>query len=280
MNALRAFEAAARLGGFSRAAQELCVTPGAVAQQVKQLEDWAEAALFERRAQGVILTEAGRCVLPVLEKAFDGLGEAVSLLRQAANPSRVHIAALPAVAQLWLSPRLPGLRGAFPELEISVSALEQPPNLRRDSYDIALFVSEDGEGELLAEDVIRPACAPDMAARLRTIEDLHQLPCLIDSAWSGDWERWFGAVGLSPRAFHAGPSFSLYALAVQEAVSGAGVLMGHDWLIAPLVARGELIWPFEDAVATGMSLRLEKADAPSEAAMMVSNALRCMGTPE
>ena len=88
LTALRAFEAAARLGGFTRAADELCVTPGAVAQQVKQLEAWAGAPLFERRAHGVVLTEAGKVTLPALTEAFDQMGAALQVLRQATSPSR------------------------------------------------------------------------------------------------------------------------------------------------------------------------------------------------
>ena len=111
LNALRAFEAAARRGSFSAAADELCVTPGAVAQQVKSLEAWAGARLFLRHAQGVELTALGLDVLPGFVAAFDRLGEAAQALRSQAAPDTIGIAALPSIAQLWLSPRLPANPG-------------------------------------------------------------------------------------------------------------------------------------------------------------------------
>ncbi len=256
LNALRAFEAAARLGGFAKAADELCVTPGAVAQQVKQLEDWAGADLFERRAQGVVLSRVGREVSPLLETAFDAMGEAVNDLRRAAAPERIHIAASPAVAQLWLSPRLPNLRRAFPGLELSLAAMEQPPNMDREPYDIAMFMLPHGQGRELAIDQIRPACAPEMAAQLQDPKDLMHVPCLTDSAWLEDWDLWQSAQNLAPFGKLRGPSYSLYSLAVQEAVNGGGVVMGHEALIAALVAQGKLVFPFETSVATGLALTL------------------------
>lgn len=256
LNALRAFEAAARLGGFARAAEELCVTPGAVAQQIKQLEDWAGAELFERRKQGVVLNTTGRQILPLAERAFDQVAELVQGLRVAASPNRIHIAALPAVAQMWLSPRLPALRQKMPQLEISVTAMEEPPNLDRDPYDLSIFYMADESGphtRLIAKDVIQPVCAPHLAAQLRQVGDLPGAQCLVDSAWASDWEIWLKAVGQDALQLR-GPSYSLYSLAVQEAVNGAGVLMGHEALIQPLLKAGRLVAPFKAPVATGHNL--------------------------
>ena len=245
MTALRAFEAAARLGGFSRAADELCVTPGAVAQQVKALEDWCGAPLFERRAQGVVLSRVGARVLPELSAAFDAMGGAVAALREAAGPGRLHVAALPAIAQLWLSPRLPAIRAALPEVEISVTAMEQPPNMAREPFDMTVFYGV-GDGMRVARDEIFPVCAPDVAARLKAPEDLAHVPCLSDAVWDRDWETWLAAAGA--RVVVKGPVYSLYALAVEEAVHGAGVLMGHGALVARHLESGALVAPFEARV--------------------------------
>ena len=100
LNALRAFEAAARLGGFTPAADELCVTPGAISQHIKSLEDWAGSPLFVRRSQGVSLTELGESVAAEFSTAFDAMGNAVRALRTRAAQSSINIAALPSVAQL------------------------------------------------------------------------------------------------------------------------------------------------------------------------------------
>lgn len=241
MTALRAFEAAARLGGFARAADELCVTPGAVAQQVKALEEWCGAALFERRAQGVVLSRVGVRVLPGLTGAFDALGAAVGELRQAALPGRLHVAALPAVAQLWLSPRLPAIRAALPDVEISVSALEQPPNMAREPFDMTVFYG-DGAGLGIARDVIFPVCAPQLAGQLETVEDLAAVPCLSDAVWAQDWPIWLAEAGAEVQV--SGPVYSLYALAVEEALHGAGVLIGHGALVSRHLDSGALVAPF------------------------------------
>lgn len=214
LNALRAFEAAARLGGFSRAAEELCVTPGAVAQQVKALEDWAGVALFDRQRQGVVLNDMGRQVLPLATRAFDHLAATVQELRAVASPNRLHIAALPAVAQLWLSPRLPGLRRVLPDLEISVTAMEQPPNLDRDPFDMTLFFGDPAAGEAVARDEIVPVCAPALADGIASVADLGRQHCLSDSTWARDWEDWLRHVAGAEAPSVRGPVFSLYALAV------------------------------------------------------------------
>ena len=255
LTALRAFEAAARLGGFAAAAAELGVTPGAVTAHVKALEDRLGATLFQRDARGVRLTALGARVLPGFVAAFDALGQAQHALRAEAAPRAVHIAALPAIAQLWLSPRLPALRAAMPEVSISITAMEAPPNLKRAPYDLSLFPGD--QGQVVAEDEIFPVCAPALAARITSAEDLRALPCLIDSAWAGDWALWATAVmpGFVPR----GPVFSLYALAVEEAAGGAGVLMAHGALVAGHLARGALVAPLPQRVRLAQALRLWSA---------------------
>ena len=135
LNALRAFEAAARLGGFKAAAIELNVTAGAVAQHIKSLENWAGSPLFERMSQGVGLTDLGREVSSDFQAAFDMLGKATTKLRDIAGPRQIRIAVLPSIAQLWLSHRLPQARSIEADTTISITALDTPPNLGREAYD-------------------------------------------------------------------------------------------------------------------------------------------------
>ncbi len=257
LTALRTFEAAARLGGFTTAAAELGVTPGAVTAQIKALEAELGAPLFERHARGVRLTALGRDAAPGLTAAFDALAQAAGVLRAGAAPQVVHIATLPAIAQLYLSPRLPGLRAAAPEIAVSVTALEAPPNLKRAPYDLNLFIG--GEGRLVAADTIFPVCAPALAARLRAPADLASVPCLSDATWAGDWQAWLDHAapgqGIEPR----GPVLSLYALAVEEAANGAGVLIGHGPLVAGHLASGRLVAPFALRVPMAEGLRLWSA---------------------
>ncbi len=262
LNALRAFEAAARLGGFAAAAAELGVTAGAVTAHVKALEETLGAALFERHAKGVRLTALGLRVLPELTDAFDRLGLAVQGMRAEAAPRTVHIATLPAIAQLWLSPRLPALRRAAPEITVSITAMETPPDLKRAPFDLNLFFQPLGEGRELARDIVFPVCAPSLAERLDEMTDLIRVPCLTDSAWADDWSLWAAKAMPGVKFVPKGPVFSLYALAVEEAVNGAGVLMGHASLVQGQLDEGRLVAPFGTRVELDRALSLWSARRP------------------
>lgn len=259
LNALRAFEAAARLGGFSAAAAELGVTAGAVAAHVKALEETLGAPLFARHAKGVQLTALGARTLPDFTAAFDQLGSAVQALRAEAAPRTVHIATLPAIAQLWLSPRLPAIRAAAPEITISITALESPPDLKRTPFDLCLFFRAGDEGRKIAPDEIFPVCAPHLAGRISSAADLANLPCLTDSAWSDDWQIWANAARPGWSFVPKGPVFSLYALAVEETVNGAGVLIGHGALVERHLSAGTLVAPLGPRVTLGRALTLWSA---------------------
>jgi LysR family glycine cleavage system transcriptional activator len=281
--AVRAFEAAARHGSFARAAEELFVTPAAVAQQIKALETWAGGALFERHSQGIRLSAHGRRALPALSAAVDQLGLAVQALRHetqtAARRSTLQVAALPAVAQLWLSPRLSRLKAELPGVQVSVTALEQPPNFRREPFDLGLFYARAGEriesaagtqAIPLVRDRLLPVCSPRLreplpSGRPRTLEDLAQLlqRCggLHDTVWRDDWQRWLqavrpGSTAGEAEALAAGPDFSLYSLALQATVDGEGVLMGREHLVAPLLAQGKLHAPWGRPKALGDTVML------------------------
>ena len=271
LNALRAYEAAARLGGFAVAADELGVTPGAVAAHIKALEETLGANLFDRRARGVQLSALGLRMLPEFSDAFDKLGLAVQSLRAEAAPKVVHIATLPAIAQLWLSPRLPAIRAAAPEITVSITAMERPPDLKRAPYDLNLFFREGGQGRAIEPDVIFPVCAPQLAARLIRPEDLRDLPCLTDTTWVGDWTIWANAAMPGHAFAPQGPVFSLYALALEEAVNGAGVLMGHGCLVAAALAAGTLVAPLTMRVSLPGALTLwsPRQHRPNSAAARV-----------
>lgn len=262
LNALRAFESAARLGGFKAAAEELCVTPGAVAQQIKALEAAIGAPLFRRSPQGVTLTRLGAEAATTFTAAFDNLGAATANLRAGATPNAVRIVALPSIAQLWLAPRLPRLRAALPDLSLSVTAAEQPPHMLREPFDLALFY-EAATGAAsaisLGPDEVFPVCAPSFGARIKRAEDLASVPVLTDAAWAEDWTIWAKAVPNAPAQRPAGPVFSLYSLALSEAMDGAGVLMGHNHLVARLLAEGRLVAPLPDRVELDRHLMLSLA---------------------
>ncbi|MEB8431712.1 LysR family transcriptional regulator [Cocleimonas sp. KMM 6892] len=283
LNALRAFEAAARLGGFNNAAEELCVTSGAISQHIKTLEDWAGAKLFERRSQGVVLTDVGTEVIADFTSAFDALGDAVRLLRTKTTVATINIAALPSIAQLWLSPRLPAIRRAFPHINISITALENPPNLNREMFDISLFfeaantdssannINDNNNNNqiILEEDTILPVCSPEIAKRLKTPADLLNETCLYDVLWPDDWTNWLNKAAPDLTIPKNGPSYSLFSIAAEETKNGAGILMGHLSLLEAPLKNGDLVAPFKQTVTTDKPLILKFAGDKN-----VSNNLR------
>lgn len=212
--------------------------------------------------------------MPALSAAFDALGLAARELRTLAPRGRVSIAALPSVAQLWLAPRMPELRAAFPRAQPSVHALEAPPNFRREPFDLAIFFVRDlpRDARLLKirDDVIFPVCTPGIAATLRSPGDLASHPLLWDTSWADDWRCWLSAAGVDGIPADEGPAFSLYSLAVQAALEGAGILMAHEALLAQPMASGTLVAPFPVRAMTGLSLAILAPDRlPAQAVQMI-----------
>lgn len=259
LNALRAFESAARLGSFTSAADELGVTPGAVAQHIKSLENWAEAELFIRHTRGVDLTALGEELSPEFTAAFDQLNDAVQSLRVSAAPHKIRIATLPSIAQLWLSGRLGRLRSIDPAITVSVTAVETPPDLAREPFDISLFF-RDGAAErdevALFPDRIFPVCTHAIAAELAEYSDLAGQTLLHDSAWSDDWALWLASLPAPVRSGLRGPHHSLFSVALEEACNGAGVLMAHEALVQAKLNSGELVAPFAHKLPLERSLML------------------------
>lgn len=255
LNALRAFEASARLGGFAPAANELLVTPGAVAAQVKALERDYGAALFERHAQGVRLTALGERVRSDFTAAFDVLEQAARDLRRLAAPRHVHIVASPALAHLWLGPRLQRLRTTLKHVEISVTAVEEPPDLKRGPFDLCLFYRETVASNQIrvCDEAVFPVCVPSLAEKLAEPSDLTRVPCIADVGWR-DWDVWVSAVMPDRRFSPQGPGFSLYSISLQQALLGAGVLIGRRSLVQPHVASGALVAPFRFEVPLGLTI--------------------------
>lgn len=249
LNALRAFETAARCGSFTAASDELCVTPGAIAQHIKTLEAWAGGKLFTRKAHGVELTDLGSDVLPRFVDAFDSLGDAVQALRTRAMPNQVRIVALPSVAQMWLSPRLPEIRRTYSDLSISVFTAEVPPNLKREQFDLAIFYEDlpaDPAHIEIDRDIIFPVCSPQIAKQLTSPADLNQVTCLHDASWQDDWTLWVKGTAQADEIHTTGPSYSLYSLMLEEARNHAGIMIGHKALVQDLIETGELVAPFKE----------------------------------
>ncbi len=256
--AVRAFEVAARCGSFSLAAAELHVTAAAVAIQVKAFEAWVGQPLFERLAQGVRLNAQGKDLLPLATDALQQWN--AQLLRLHASVSSdshsvLQVAALPALAQLWLMPRLSALQRDLPGLRLSVVAMERVPSFARQGFHLGLFYAakfhagaHSGTRLRLLPDHVLPVCAPALAESLRdqTPSALRNVALLRDTTWRQDWPLWANAQGLRLGARMRFNDFSLYSMAVQAALAGQGVLLGRMALVDALLSTGQLVAPWPD----------------------------------
>lgn len=258
LNGLRSFEAAARHLSFKRAAGELHVTPAAISQQVKALEDYFDVPLFHRVTRALRLTDAGQAVLPLLTEAFDKLAEADHILRDRRDDASLVVSVPPSFGAKWLVPRLEGFRRAYPDYEIRLDATDRRADFSRENVDVALRY---GHGNypgmavecVLAESVI-PVCAPSLLEGphpLRAPADLKH-HTLIHLHWTGEreaapnWRMWLQAAGITDLDVERGPRYSMESMAAQAALDGQGVALVSSALVVDDIARGSLVRPFPD----------------------------------
>ena len=250
LNGIRAFEAAARLGSFVRAGEELHVTAAAVSRLVKLLEDRMGVALFERAANRLTLTEAGRAYREGLTPLLDGLARLTDSIADIAGRRALTVGVGPTFAVRWLIPRLADLRRRAPDVEVRITTGGAAAPFS-DSWTCGIRL---GDGEwpglvataLFAAD-LTPVCAPALAARLRRPKHLRDATLLRVAHAPGDWPRWFAAAGVEGVKAD-GPVFDFYGQAQQAAADGVGVAMGIRPYIDDDLAAGRLVAPFDLSV--------------------------------
>ena len=260
LNALRAFEAAARHLSFTKAARELHVTQAAVSHQIKTLEDYLGVPLFQRRNKAVLLTEAGQLCLPGVRDGFSRLAEAIDGLRALRVDSVLSVTTSPSFAAKWLVPRLERFRAANPDLDVRIDASTQLVDFERESIDVGIRYGGGSYAGLTSETLfgteVFPVCSPRLrkgSRALRTPADL-KYHTLLHTEWIAradepDWRMWLLAAGVSDVDWTRGPQFNDGALAIQAAIDGQGVALGRDALAAADLKAGRLVRPFRLSVA-------------------------------
>ena len=257
LNALRAFEAAARHLSLTRAAEELHVTPAAVSHQVKGLESYLGVKLFRRANRSLLLTDAGQACLPGLHEGFDRLAEAVEAVRARDESGPFTVSVPPSFGAKWLVTRLDRFTQKHPGYDVRLDASMRLVDLMREGVDIAVrYGAGHYEGmrvDRLMEEVAIPVCSPRLLQGdkpLRVPADLckhtllHHTASYQDDSYP-DWRMWLQAAGVTSCDLARGPTFSMASMAVQAAIDGQGVaLVGHV-LVADDIAAGRLVRPFE-----------------------------------
>ncbi len=278
LNALRAFDAAARHLSFTKAAKELFVTQAAISHQVKGLERHLGFPLFRRMNRRLMLSDAGQAYLPALREAFDKIEAATQRLYADEEGGSLRVSCLPSFAAKWLLPRLGRFSERQPDIDVLVSASDTLVDFNQEQIDIAI---RHGPGkypglrvDLLMDDEVLPVCSPRLLAGpkpLKEAADLKHHVLLHDDMGRQDhsyqdWTTWLQAVGVKGVKSTRGPAFSHSNMVIQAAIDGQGIALGRRSLTGDDLAAGRLVSPFGPVVPARFSYwvvaPLSSADRP------------------
>lgn len=254
---LQVFACAARHLSFTRCADELHVTPGAISQQMKQLEDRLGFPLFHRVGRGLELTAQGQRLAVVANEVHSRIDEELRLLHSGAIGGVFKLRSIPSFLSKWLMPRLPALERAFPELQLRVIAEDSSGSLRDDDFDLAIDLNDGSYPGLvttpLLEEKLFPVCSPQLLEGRPALDSPGQLvhfPLLHDiTAWRGsyeyaEWEFYLSAIGAEGIDVRRGHTFNRNHLTIEAARMGMGVAIARRALITDELEQGSLIVPF------------------------------------
>ena len=253
LNALRAFEAAARHLNFTRAAIELCVSQGAVSHQVAQLERRLGTRLFHRLPRGLALTDEGHALVPVVADAFDRVAATLDQYSGGRFREALKVGVVGTFATGWLLPRLDRFARAHPAIDLRISTNNNRVDLAGEALDYAIRFGDGAwhgtHAEPLRAAPMAPVCAPAIAARLKTPADLvHER--LLRSYRADEWALWFAAAGV-PAPVLRGPVFDSSALMASAAAAGLGIALAPPSMFARELATETLVQPFAITIDAG-----------------------------
>ena len=264
LQALACFDAAARHQSYTRAAQELALTQGAVSRQIGALEAFVGVALFQRTRHGVALTERGAEYALQVAGRLQGLEQDTLEVMAGSGPGgSLHLAAVPTFATRWLIPRLPALAAVHPELTVHIETRTRPFLFADTAFDAALYAGTAEQvanwagtraTRLLDEQMV-PVCSPALAAGLGqpalrspqsplsplTPQAIATLPLLQQSTRPSAWRQWFDAAGVAAPMALSGPRYELFSMTAAAAAQGLGLALVPRLLVEPELARGELM---------------------------------------
>jgi LysR family glycine cleavage system transcriptional activator len=262
LSPLPSFEAAARLLSFSKAADELHVTHGAISRAVKTLEEQLGVMLFERGTRSVRLTAVGEPYARSVRETLDQLAQATAAATARHSDSTLNVSTSDGFAGKWLVPRLYRFHRSHDDIDVRVSTTGALTNFLGDGIDIAVRY---GGGrypgltaELLMDEAVFPVCSPRLLegpSPLRSPEDLRR-HTLIRDAYPISWATWLASAGVTGVDADSGLTFDSYTFAVEAAVQGEGVALGRTMLVAGDLAAGRLVRPFGHALKAFSSFYL------------------------
>src|ERR1700730_7572934 len=254
LNALRSFDAAARHQSFTRAAEELCVTQGAVSHSVRTLETELGLQLFKRERNGLVITEAGRDYHAVVRDIFERLELGTDRLLQRQRSGTITLSTSPDFAAKWLVSRLGRFAEAYPEIELKLAALMHRVDFAREDVDLAIRHGDGQWPELdavnLCTEELLPVCSPSLMTLrggLGEPEDVLRFPLLhLDDRH--DWPRLLEAAGSTGEALLHGPILNHASMLIDAAIDGQGIVLARTMLAASDLIAGRLVRPFQAAI--------------------------------
>jgi LysR family glycine cleavage system transcriptional activator len=262
LNALRAFEAAARHLSFAAAADELSVTASAISQQIQTLEEYLGASLFVRAKNGLVLTPAARDAYSDIRDGLAQLGTGLTRLRGVSVDNIVTMTVMPSFAAKWLLPRIDRFRTQHPEVEVRLDTTGRVANLVEEGIDIGIRYGLGGYPGLVCEKLVGesvfPVCSPVFAAaeggqitllRLASMPLIHDTTIDFDPSFP-DWRTWFAARGMTGLDLARGLRLSSSLLTIQAAIDGQGVALARSVLVDEDLRAGRLIRVFDDVEPT------------------------------
>ncbi|MCA8250436.1 LysR family transcriptional regulator [Burkholderia multivorans] len=279
LNALRAFEAAIRLGGFARAAAELNVSTSAISHQIRALEEALGARLLERSTGvgGIRVTPAGARLLPATSEALSLLGQACSEIRGTAR--RLTISANAPFSAMWLARRLAEFSALHPETPLNAIVLDHEPEFARTGINLAIVHVTQGalkpDDDVLLQETVFPVCSPDLypfasraLCRCRLLQEIHENSPEID------WRNWAAEFALADDVETKIVRYSSFSQVIGAAVGGAGVALGRSPLIDPELRSGRLV-PLFPSVSRPASWRFVLRRSPSESHRLINELVAC-----
>ena len=276
LNALKAFEAAARHLSFTRAAEELFVTQAAISHQIKALEEYLGIKLFRRKNRSLLLTEEGQGYFLDIKDIFTSISEATNKLLARSAKGALTVSLQPSFAIQWLVPRLVRFSERHPDIDVRIKAVDMDEGSLTDDVDVAIYYGRGNWPGLRCDKLHTeyqiPVCAPLLLTGpkpLRTPEDLTRHTLLHDTS-RRDWKAWFRQLDIDAPNVNQGPIFSHSTMVIQAVIHGQGVALGHSVLAQPEIEAGRLICPFEQVLVSKNAFYLVCQEQQSEQGKIVA----------
>ena len=251
---LQSFVKAAEYDSFSRAADALALTQGAVSRQVAALEEWVGRPLFDRRGRRVALNAAGRSYAAAITPALGEIRRATRRLLEDDDRRALEIATLPSFGMRWLAPRLPGLSARHPDIVVNLTARSDEFDLDAEGFDAAIHFGRpdwpDAEHSFLFHETAIPVIGRALGATIEAPADLLSVPLLTLRSRGNAWTEWFESQGIDARGMAFSATHSQFLLLAQTVAAGGGAALIPRFLIEPELASGDLIAPFLATVAS------------------------------